>query len=178
MDVDGVVVTTPTYPMAQLLKPLAPQAASALENIPYAPVAVVAVGYRRHKVAHGLDGFGFLIPSRERRRLLGVLWSSTLFAERAPDGHVMLRCILGGAYNPQLVDLDDEELLKVVTTELGQIFCSNLVNPAFHKIVRWPVGIPQYTIGHLERVRTARLAAAAQGGLFLAGNGLVGCECR
>ena len=119
-------------------------------------------------------------PVGGERRLLGVLWSSTLFAERAPNGQVLLRCILGGAYNPQLVDLDDDELLAVVTAELSHIFGCNLVKPAFHRIVRWPIGIPQYTIGHLERVRTARLAAAAQGGLFLAGNGLVGvsvAEC-
>ena len=113
------------------------------------------------------------MPSGEGRRVLGVVWSSSLFADRAPDGHALLRVIVGGARHPELLQLDDEALVAVVREELG-ITLGRLPDPAFAQVVRWPRAIPQYTLGHLDRVRDAEGAVATLGGVHLAGNGLYG----
>ena len=170
---DAVVLCIPADASARLLGPLAPAAVRPLESIPYAPAAVVAVGYRTVDLPRPLDGFGYLIPSGERRRVLGVLWTSAIFSGRAPDGHKLLRVIVGGARHADLLDLDDEALLAVVREELAITFGA-LPAPAFSRIIRWPRAIPQYTLGHDERVRDAEGAVAAHDGLFLGGNGLYG----
>ncbi len=170
---DAVVLCIPADASARLVGPLAPAATRPLESIPYAPAAVIAVGYRTIDLPRPLDGFGYLIPSGERRRVLGVLWTSAIFDGRAPDGHKLLRVIVGGARHPDLLDLDDEALLAVVREELA-ITLGHLPAPAFSRIVRWPRAIPQYTLGHTERVRDAEGAIAPQDGLFLGGNGLYG----
>jgi protoporphyrinogen/coproporphyrinogen III oxidase len=172
--VDGVVFTTPTPMTAQLVGDLSPSAATALEGITYAPAAVVALGYPESALDHPLDGFGFLVPSLEKRDILGVLWSSTLFADRAPDGQILLRTIVGGARRPELVGLDDEALVATVAAELSVAFGCDLMTPSFERIGRWPQGIPQYTMGHLDRVTKARAALSEQSGLFIAGNGVSG----
>ena len=138
------------------------------------PAAVVALGFPEAAFSRPLDGFGFLVPSMEKRDILGVLWSSTLFADRAPDGQVLLRTIVGGAHRPELVDLDDEALVATVTAELSVAFGCDLSQASFQRIIRWPQGIPQYTLGHLDRVATARAALSEHRGLFLAGNGVSG----
>ena len=173
VDGDAVVVSTPADAIAGLVGPLVPAATAPLEAIPYAPAAVVAVGYRTADLPRPLDGFGFLVPSGEGRRVLGVVWSSSLFADRAPDGHALLRVIVGGARHPELLQLDDEALVAVVREELG-ITLGRLPDPAFAQVVRWPRAIPQYTLGHLDRVRDAEGAVATLGGVHLAGNGLYG----
>ncbi len=171
---DAVVFCTPTDVTARLVGGIAPAAVEPLLGVPYAPAGVVAVGYRVEDLPRPLDGFGYLIPSREGRRLLGVLWSSTLFPGRAPEGHALLRVIIGGARSPELLDLADDDLLTVVTEELRITLGGALPAPAFQRIVRWPRGIPQYTLGHLDRVAAAEEALAAWPGLYLGGNGLYG----
>ena len=172
--VDGIVFATPTAMTADLLKGVLPALQSPLREIEYAPAAVVALGYPQGAINRPLDGFGFLVPSSEKRDVLGVLWSSTLFPNRAPDGQILLRCIVGGAHRPELVDLDDDALTKTVSAELSAAFGCDLNSPAFRRIVRWPKGIPQYTLGHQARIDEIKAALQTQRGLFLAGNGLVG----
>ncbi len=174
IDCDAVVLATPTDVMAKLVGPLADGATAPLEAIRYAPAAVVAVGYRAVDLPRTLDGFGFLVPSGERRRVLGVLWSSTLFPGRAPGGHALLRCIVGGSRQPELLDLADDELIDVVVSELSITLGGAMTAPAFAKVVRWPAGIPQYELGHLDRVAAAEAAVRPLSGLHLAGNGLYG----
>jgi protoporphyrinogen/coproporphyrinogen III oxidase len=171
---DAVVLSTPTAAIARLVGPLAAAAIDPLEAIRYAPAAVVALGFDPKKLPRPLDGFGFLVPSGERRRVLGVLWSSAIFPSRAPTGQALLRCIVGGSRQPELLDLDDDELVGVVTAELGITMGGAVPDPTFKRVVRWPAGIPQYELGHLDRVAAAQAAVAPLKGIHLAGNGLFG----
>ena len=170
---DAVVATTAPRVMARLLGPHAPAAVEPLEGIPDAPAAVVALGFEAKDLPRRLDGFGFLVPSGENRKVLGVLWSSTLYAGRAPAGKALLRAIVGGTRNPALVDLSDGDLVQTVLEELSLIM-GPMPTPVFEKLVRWPAAIPQYTLGHVGRVRAAEEAAATLPGVYLEGNGLHG----
>ena len=163
-----VVVSTPAYVASSLVQTLAPHAARPLAAIEYAPVAIVASAYRRDDVAHPLDGFGFLVPARERRRILGTLFSSSMFAGRAPDGHVLLTTFTGGRRNPDRVAQDDVTLSRIVDEELAALLGAR--RPLWTEIVRWPKAIPQYTLGHDERVAAIDQAIAAIPGLFFCAN--------
>ncbi len=174
IEADAVVLATPTDVTARLVASVAPGAVGPLEDIRYAPAAVVALGFPVGGLPRPLDGFGYLVPSGERRRVLGVLWSSTIFPGRAPAGHALIRTIVGGARHPELLDLDDEALIEVVVTELSVTMGGALPAPVFARVVRWPQGIPQYELGHLDRVAAAEAALRPTGGLHLAGNGLYG----
>jgi len=144
-------------------------AAAALGEIPYARVALVYLGLPRESVTHPLDGFGFLTPSSEKRRLLGTLFSSTLFANRAPDGHVLLTTFVGGARRPDLVDASDDALVALVREELGELI--GLQGPhTMFAVRRWERAIPQYEIGHLSRLRRVAALEAAVPGLHFAGS--------
>jgi oxygen-dependent protoporphyrinogen oxidase len=145
-----------------------------LRAIPYSPAAVVALGWPNDALPRPLDGFGFLVPAREGRRVLGSVWCSTVFPARAATGHALVRTIVGGARNPELVDLDDAALSALVRAELSVIFEGPLPEPEFLRIVRWPRAIPQYTLGHLERVAAVEGSIRELPGLFLAGNALYG----
>jgi oxygen-dependent protoporphyrinogen oxidase len=173
VEADAVVLATPAAVTAQLVGPLAPAAVTSLESIPYAPAAVVVLGFPKAAMPRDLDGFGFLVPSRERRDVLGVVWCSMLFPGRAPDGHVLMRCIVGGARRPELVALPDGELLRRVRADLDAAM-GRLPEPAFTRVVRWPLAIPQYTLGHTRRVQAAREALLPLPGLHLAGAGFYG----
>lgn len=166
---DAVVLACPAYEQAAILADLDAGLAQEVSAIPYNRVAVVAVGYRQEDVAFPLDGFGFLAPQRERRDLLGVQWCSSIFPDRAPSGAVLLRAMCGGWNRGEMVDWDDERLLTAVRNELRQAM-GVTATPIFHRIVRWHRAIPQYHLGHGERV--ARIAAQTRqhAGLFLAGN--------
>lgn len=169
LEADAAVLATPAYDAAKLLRVHDPELAERLYAIPYVPAAVVCTGFRREDVAHPLDGFGFLIPSSEGRKILGSLWSSSIFALRAPEGSVLLTQIVGGARNPELVGLGDEELLRVVRDELSWTLGIR-AEPTFVKVVRWARAIPQYVVGHAARLREVEGRVAALGGLFLGGN--------
>jgi oxygen-dependent protoporphyrinogen oxidase len=140
-----------------------------LYAVPYVPAAVVCAGYSADQLSRPLDGFGFLIPRSEGRRILGSLWSSSIFPNRAPEGSVLLTQIVGGARNPELVGLDDTELLRVVRDELDWTLGIR-AEPSYTKIVRWERAIPQYVVGHGERLAEVQQRVAVLGGLHLGGN--------
>ncbi|GAB4252150.1 MAG: protoporphyrinogen oxidase [Deferrisoma sp.] len=172
-EADVLVLAVPAYDAARLVGPLDERLAALLQTIPYVPAAVVCTGLPREAVPHPLDGFGFLIPKSEGRRILGSLWSSSIFAHRAPDGRVLLTQILGGARNPELVGLGDEELTRVVREEL-RITLGIEAEPEFVWIRRWERAIPQYVVGHGERLREIEARVEALGGVHLAGNAFYG----
>jgi len=95
--------------------------AQSLNAIPYAPIAVICLGYPQSQVARQLDGFGFLVPAREERHILGSIWTSSIFANRAPDNHVQFRTMVGGDGDHASVDLSDDELVSRVTGDLADI---------------------------------------------------------
>ncbi len=151
---------------ATLVRDFAPDAARALEEIPYAGVVSVAHGYRRSDVLHPLDGFGLLAPRVEKRRILGVLFSSSVFDGRAPEDAVLFTTFIGGRRDPQLLSRADEDLAEIVREELAALVGARGA-PVFCALTRWPRAIPQYTLGHLDRIRRAEQARQALPGLYL-----------
>jgi oxygen-dependent protoporphyrinogen oxidase len=164
----AVVLAIPADSAARLIGDSVPDAAAALLEIPYAPVASVTTAYRRRDIAHPLDGFGFLAPRREQRRILGTLFSSTMFDGRCAKDEAVLTTYLGGERTPQLVSLSETELSEIVHEELTSLLGAR-ARPLFAAVSRWPRAIPQYNLGHLERIRRARRAESELPGLFLCG---------
>lgn len=165
----AVVLALPAHGAGPLVGAIAPRAAAALAAIAYAPVAVVASAYRRADIAHPLDGFGFLAPAIERPRLLGTLFSSTMFEHRAPGGTVVLTTFLGGQRNPSQVQATDDELLRTVHQELGHLVGAG-GEPSMTQLTRWPRAIPQYGFGHRERITTLEQAEREHPGLIFCSN--------
>lgn len=168
---DIVVSTVPAPQQVELLHDVAPAAAAEFATVRFAPIAVVALGYRREDVHGPQDGFGFIAPNGTRQGVLGVQWCTSIFPDRAPPGHVLWRALCGGVNRPDVLQWDDAELLGRVQTEMRAVM-GVTAEPTFTKIVRWPRAIPQYEPGHTARVR--RILAALPPGLFVGGNGLFG----
>jgi protoporphyrinogen/coproporphyrinogen III oxidase len=118
-----------------------------LASIVHPPVAVLVFGFRREDVSHPLDGFGFLTPEVERRRVLGVIFSSTLFPERAPEGHVTLTAFVGGARDPDIANTDPTTLTARVLDDLRTLLGVR-GEPTFRAFQLWPKAIPQYELSY------------------------------
>ncbi len=170
-----VAVAMPPGAAARALDALLPgDAVAALQSIPYAKVAVVMTGYRAPRpFRHPTRGFGFLVPGRERRRILGSIFCDATFPAQAPAGATLLRTLLGGARDAGALDLSDGEMLALVRRELDH-FLGGDPEPDFVRVIRHDYGIPQYTLGHLARLEEIERAAAAVPGLHLLGNGFHG----
>lgn len=169
-DAEAVALTCPAYEQAALLAALDGELAERVAGIAYNRVVVVALGYRASDMPLSLDGFGYLAPQRERRDVLGVQWCSSIFpGRRSPDGLVLLRAMCGGWHRGDMVDWDDERLLRAVRAELAAAMGLQAA-PVFHEIVRWRQAIPQYHLGHLERVAWIEERTTRHPGLYLAGN--------
>ncbi len=166
---DAVVLAVPAYCAAPLVGPLLPDLAGMLEEVYYPPVAELFLGYRTDQVPAPLDGFGYLIPARESRQILGTIWSSSLFPNRAPDGHVALTSFVGGSRQPALVGCSDAELIALTHGDIASILGVR-GTPVFSRVIRWPRAIPQYVLGY-ERL-TSALDAAERSlpGLFFCAN--------
>ncbi len=148
----AVVLAVPAAAAAGLVAPFADRAARALRSIPYAPIASIAMGYQRSRVSHPLDGFGFLVPRREKMPLLGCLFSSTLFPNRAAADHLLLTSFIGGSTNPAILELADQALVNQVEINLTR--CVGSMIPAdFIYLTRYSAAIPQYVLGHLAKVQ-------------------------
>jgi oxygen-dependent protoporphyrinogen oxidase len=165
---DHVVFATPARATAGLVRAFDPVFAESLSEVPYAGLAVVGLGYRVEDVPHPLDGYGYLVTKRENLATLGVVWESSLFPKRAPQGHVLLRAMLGGARTPAVVDGSETECLALARRELGKVL-GITAEPARSWVFRWPQAIAQYTVGHDLRLQRARQLAAAHPGLHLCG---------
>lgn len=164
-----VVLALPAYACAQLLRPQARAMAEELEAIAYPPVATVALGFERSQVDHPLDGFGALIPRKLGIETLGVLFSSTLFPQRAPEGKVLLTSFLGGAQNPGVAARSEAEMARRVLEDLRPLLGIR-GEPVFEAVNLWPRAIPQYELGHLDRLQRIERARAALPGLHFRSN--------
>lgn len=173
LDCDAVVLAVPANDGARILREYAPPAAQALGEIAIAGVHVVCAGYRREQVGHPLNGFGMLIPRREGPRILGSIWASSTFEGQAPQGQVQLRTLVGGAHDPAASALSDADLVSLVRRETEPVYAIT-GEPSYLRLFRWPLGIPQYDVGHLGRVARARKECARHPGLFLTGNSTCG----
>jgi len=170
---DAVVVATEPWAAASLLRALDRDAASRLEEIPCPPVAVVALGYGREALERIPRGFGVLIPRGEGYRILGVLWDTHLFPGRSPEGRLLVRAMLGGGVDPAIGEMEEDGIARLARGEVARLF-GLTEPPVYEKTVLWKRAIPQYELGHLDRVRGAERALAARPGLFLTGNGYHG----
>ena len=176
IDADGkrwqarhLVLATPAHVGAELLRPLDPLLAEPLDEITYPPVASVALGFPTGMLAHPLDGFGVLIPRKESRRTLGALFSSTLFPNRAPAGHKLITGFIGGRQDLGATEMTDAELVRQVCRDLGDLLGIE-GEPVWQRVSRWPRAIPQYELGHLERIERLDQALAKHPRLSLIGN--------
>jgi oxygen-dependent protoporphyrinogen oxidase len=169
-----VIVATPADSAADLLELLEPVAAAALRMIEYAPVAQVALAYPRAAIGASLDGFGFLTCRDEGVRILGAVWNSNIFAGRAPDGELLCTAFLGGATDRAISELDDEQLARVAHADLSRSMRIAPVKPTVVSGFRWERAIPQYTVGHEERLAAIESAVDRIPGLRITGNYLRG----
>lgn len=165
----AVVLATPADAAAALLREHLADAADALDAIAYAPVATVASAYPRAAVAHALDGFGALVPRKEQRQVLGILFSSSMFEGRADAGTVLLTTFIGGLRQPELPARDEAHIAALAHAE-HQALLGVKQGPLFQQVTRWPRAIPQYSLGHLGRLARAEAARQALPGLFFCAN--------
>ena len=180
VDARAVVLAVPAAVTASLLEGLGERASSpphplveegihALTRIPYAPVTLVHLIWRRDRIAHSLDGFGLLAPSREGRTLLGSLWPDTIFPDRNRTDRVVTVNFVGGARTPDRALVPDEPLVAEVLRELEDLLGAR-GEPELALVTRWPRAIPQYTRGHLDRIAAVARVEEALPGLRLIGN--------
>ncbi|HLP03041.1 MAG TPA: protoporphyrinogen oxidase, partial [Opitutaceae bacterium] len=167
VDFDAVLFTCGAAALARLdvagRRPLA-----ALSSLPWSSVTSLALGFRREDVAHPLDGFGMLVPAKENRRILGALFSSTLFPGRAPDGHVLLTVFIGGRQT-EYAALPDTELDALVSEELRELVGVRGA-PVFRHCTRVPQAIPKYTVAFGALAAAMDMFEREHPGLFIAGN--------
>lgn len=168
-----VILATPSFVAASLLSSLLPECVTPLSAIPYAPVTVVHLGYAKKDIASLPPGFGFLIPRSEKIRLLGTIWSSQIFSNRAPTDSLLMTAMYAGASDTDAMELSDNELLRQIQTDMERTLHIS-ARPSFVNIRRVMRAIPQYTIGHLSRVDHVDTLLKTQPGLFLTGNYLTG----
>lgn len=164
-----VVIATSAHMAASLTETLDDELARTLRRIMYPPIASVVSVHRRDSVGNPLDGFGFLVPAVEQRKILGVVFSSTLFPNRAPEGHVALTTFVGGARQPELVGLGDRELQDLVDDEHRSLIGTTEA-PVTTDITRWREAIPQYNLGYSDILASIDAAEGRHRGLYLAGN--------
>jgi protoporphyrinogen/coproporphyrinogen III oxidase len=171
-EADSVILALPAYECARLLRTLDPGLAADLEAIPYTPAITVALGYPVRPI-NLPQGFGFLVPRKAGRRLLACTFVQSKFSFRVPDKGALLRCFLGGARDAGIMQMDDQQLASLVVGELGEMLGVRST-PAFFRVYRFPSAMPQYVVGHEERVSRISSALDRHPGLFLAGNSYSG----
>lgn len=170
---DAICLALPAYISSDLLSKFDSQLAAELSEISYASSATINLGFKRQDIPHALNGFGFVVPFIEKRSLIACTFSSVKFAGRAPAGHTLLRAFVGGALQPDLMNLSEDELLVRVLSDLRDLLGIEQA-PLFAEITKWERSMPQYHVGHLERVKRIEQRVAALPGLVLAGNAYSG----
>jgi oxygen-dependent protoporphyrinogen oxidase len=170
---DFVILAVPSYISSRLLAGLDNGLSGQLGDIPYSNLAVVCQGYKLADVGRPLDGFGFLVPHNQQKRILGSIWTSVIFPEQAPAGHALFRTMLGGAKNNDIIDLGKEELARIAHAELTSILRLK-EKPVFERVVIWDKAIPQYVRGHRQRMAKIDDRLRNLGGIYLAGNAYTG----
>ena len=173
LDAEAVVLAVEAHAAARLIDREDAELALDLRSIPYASSAIVQIAYPRDRIAHPLDGFGAVVPSIEGRQILAVSFTSVKFPFRSPSGTVLLRVFLGGALQPDLAELPDDRLEVIAARELAELIGASGA-PILCRVARHSRAMPQYTLGHLDRVASIRVRASALPGLILAGNFLEG----
>jgi oxygen-dependent protoporphyrinogen oxidase len=172
-DSDGVCIAVPAHAAGSLLERISPDAARELQDIEHASTATVTLAYRRSDIIHPLNGFGFVVPAEEGRTTLACTFNSVKFAHRAPEGFVLMRAFVGGALFPEAFELDDGRMVAAVEADLRDLIGAP-ASALWSIVTRYPRSMPQYHVGHLERVSRIQRALSSVPGLVLAGNAYLG----
>lgn len=170
---DALCLALPAPAAGALLKGTDAKLAAELADLRYESTATVNLAYRRTDIAHPLDGFGFVVPAIEKRSLIACTFSSVKFAGRAPSGYVLLRAFVGGALQPNMFSLDSEEMVKRVENDLRELLGVRK-SALFAEVTKWERSMPQYQIGHLNRLERINARLNECPNLWLAGNGYSG----
>ncbi len=166
---DAVVISSPAHVAASILNGIDRPLAEDLSGIYYPPVAVVSAAFNSSDLSVPLEGFGFLVPRSENRRILGCLWPSAVFDGRAPKGVGLTTTFIGGSRQAELVDLSDTELIDLAMNEIASIL-GITAEPLFIKLKKWPRAIPQYNLGYESVINAIERFHAANPGMYLSGN--------
>jgi protoporphyrinogen/coproporphyrinogen III oxidase len=169
----SLILAMPTDVTGSLLAGLDSSFETQLSSVEYAAIAVVSLGYRKADVVHSLNGFGFLVPRSAGLTVLGSVWNSSLFPGRAPEGHALLTSFVGGTTDPAATQLKPEGLVGLVHREISPLL-SIKSGPIFSNVTIWPHALPQYNLGHADRMATVAKACSRFTGLWLTGNYLRG----
>lgn len=171
---DAVVLATPAYVAAELLAPVSPNISGRLNAFDYVSTATISLGFRKQDIQKPFMGFGFVNPGTEKRRISACTWTSFKFDHRAPEDHILLRCFVGGPGKEEMVELDDESLIKIARAELADIL-DLTAEPVLARIYRWRKANPQYNLGHLDNVHQIFEACARElPGILLTGSAYEG----
>jgi len=173
LETQRLILATQAFASGELLKELDPEFAAELSAIPYTSTATVSLAYSQSELPRPLDGYGYVIPRREGRQALACTWTSTKFPHRAPNGFALLRVFIGRAGQENEITWDEGGLLDVARQELRLTLGINTY-PLFHRVFVWERAMPQYNLGHPERLKRLETAIERWPGLALAGNGYRG----
>jgi protoporphyrinogen/coproporphyrinogen III oxidase len=173
LDADQLVVACEGHSAAGLLGVVDARLAELLGTVPYTSSMTVALGYNAADFVTPPVGFGFLVPRKERRRVVACTWVGTKFSHRVAEGKIVARCSLGGWEDPGVLQESDEAVVAIVTAELREI-AGVTARPRFTRVARWPRAMAQSTVGHAMRLAEIQARAAAIPGLYLAGNAYTG----
>ncbi len=166
---DIVILAVPTYCASEFTNNLDESLAGMLAEIPYSNLAVVCQGYKTANIERPLDGFGFLVPHSEGLDILGSIWTSVIYPEQAPEGYALFRTMLGGALNNEIVKKPLGEISDIAYRDLSPILGIK-AKPDYEKIFVWTRAIPQYVIGHNDRVNSMERRLSEIGNIFVTGN--------
>ena len=173
IEATGIVLAVPPRAASQLLHPVAPTLATELGEIETAGAAIVSLGFTREQVGHPLDAAGMVVPQASGRRLLAASFSSSKFPGRAPDGSVLIRGFIGGALDPQIAAIPDQQVIDLVLEDLREMLGIR-GQPTLVRIDRWHEAMPQYHVGHCQRVNRIREAEKSLPRFGLAGSAYSG----
>ncbi|MEW6068169.1 MAG: protoporphyrinogen oxidase [Nitrospirota bacterium] len=168
-EAEAVVIATPAHETSDIVRNIERNLSSVLKEIFYPAVSVVCLGYKKEKLNRPVDGFGFLVPHREGKKVLGTLWDSSIFPNRAPQGYVLLRSMIGGMRKSELAMQPEEKLTDIVLNDLKDIMGLK-AEPDFVKVYRHEKGIPQYFLGHQKRLDIIDGIVSKFKGLYITGN--------
>lgn len=173
LQAEALILATPAYAAGELLQEMDGRLAGKLEEIPYHSTVTVSLGFDEKKFGRTLDGFGFIVPRGEGKKLLACTWVSTKFSFRCPPGRVLLRGFLGGARDPAAITEPDGQIIETTLREIYEIMGVQ-AEPLFTRIHRWEKSMPQYSVGHPRRLEEIGTLVSKHPGLFLSGNGYRG----
>ncbi len=169
VECDQIISTVPAYKASKIFSGLDHGLANHTNSLHYPPVMVLYVGFKKNDIGIPLDGFGFLIPSNEKKKFLGAIWSSTIFPNRCSEDNTAFTLFVGGARSPKLLDEEKETLINNALTEFKSIM-NTKAEPVIVKSKMWTNAIPQYNIGYVEHENYFQKFESENPGIFLSGN--------